>query len=133
MSRKYNKRIKSTSKKTYKDYLKYRAEKESKGYILKEAMTESEFEQYYEGLRKAKKAGEIKSQAWQYLTHKEIYLSSKQASKLALASQEMQKEGLLINSYNTKTIRMVNKAELSVIGTYLNMNKTADIYGGNYE
>ena len=85
MSRKYSKRTKKTSRKTYQDYLNERASLEIKGYKLKEQMSEESFIQYYDRLIQAKKEGEIKSGAWQTLLEKEKYVSYKQAKVMKLA------------------------------------------------
>ena len=61
--RKYTKRIKSTGRKTYADYLNYRSEQEAKGYVLQDVMTKDQFENYYDHLIEAKKAGDLKSGA----------------------------------------------------------------------
>ena len=75
--RTYKKRTKTTSAKTYQDYLRERQILESKGYVLKDKMSLSAFTEYYGRLRIAKREGEIKSQPWQYLMSKERYLSRK--------------------------------------------------------
>ena len=61
--RKYTKRTKSTNRKTYADYLNYRAEQEAKGYVLRNVMTKDQFENYYDHLIEAKKSGDLKSGA----------------------------------------------------------------------
>ena len=60
---KYSKRTKSTARKTYQDYLEARAQLEAKGIELNTIMTEKSFEAVYDRYLKAKKSGEIKSQA----------------------------------------------------------------------
>ena len=58
--RTYKKRTKTTSAKTYQDYLRERQILESKGYVLKDKMSLSAFTEYYGRLRIAKREGEIK-------------------------------------------------------------------------
>ena len=60
---KYSKRTKSTARKTYQDYLEARTQLEAKGIELNTIMTEKSFEAVYDRYLKAKKSGEIKSQA----------------------------------------------------------------------
>ena len=44
--RSYKRREKTTAQKTYKDYLEVRKEYLNKGYILKDKMSETEFNSY---------------------------------------------------------------------------------------
>ena len=133
MSRKYSKRTKSTKSKSYEDYLNMRRDLEGKGYVLKEQMSRKSFESYYDRLKEAKRAGEIKSQPWQYLKSKETYLSEGQAKALSIASKDMVKKGLASNSFTKDQIKkMATSQTIYNIGIYLNSN--ADVlFSGNYE
>lgn len=133
MARTYKKRTKSTKSKTYEEYLEMRRDLERKGYVLKEQMSKTNFENYYERIKDAKRAGEIKSQPWQYLKSKETYLSSDQAKALATASKDMKNQGLTKYSYTASQIRKMATSETVYhIGIFLNENKTS-IFSGDYE
>ena len=133
MARTYSKRTKSTKAKTYEDYLKMRRELEGQGKVLKDQMSKKSFEHYYERLREAKRTGEIKSQPWQELKSREIYLSSKQAKALSVASKEMQRLGISANAYSPAQIRtMATGQTVYEIGMFLNMNKDT-LFSGDYE
>lgn len=154
--RTYKKRTKSTSSKTYTDYIRARKEMEAKGYVLKEEMSPKAFKEYYDKLKIAKKTGEIKSQPWQTLLSKERYLSRKQAKTFALADTEirreqalydlMQKKDTLTANQFTKELNKINKIEtkikdaysfnkdkVAIIGGFINQTKDTGVYGGDYE
>ena len=128
--RKYTKRTKSTRAKSYSDYLKARQDLEKKGIQLKDKMSKASFEHFYERLRAARRAGEIKSQPWQELLRKERYITTKQAKVMAKAFADMTGEK---TSY--LKVQKFNAAQITAIGNYLN-NLTIEeraLYGGNYE
>lgn len=154
--RTYKKRTKTTSAKTYQDYLRERQILESKGYVLKDKMSLRAFTEYYEKVRIAKRVGEIKSQPWQYLMSKERYLSRKQAKTFAIADTEirreqalydlMQRKDTLSPSQFTKELNKINKIEtkikdtysfnkdkVAIIGGFINRTKDTGVYGGDYE
>lgn len=128
MSRKYSKRTKKTSRKTYQDYLNERASLEIKGYKLKEQMSEESFIQYYDRLIQAKKEGEIKSGAWQTLLEKEKYVSYKQAKVMKLAFEN--KYGTEIT---TRYIRSMTLEQMKDVWAWIYKTKEKGIYGGHYE
>lgn len=133
MARRYKKRTKSTKIKTYKDYLDMRSQYESKGYVLKPQMGETQFNQYYTRIRLAKKYGEIKSQPWQYIKSRETYLSSGQAKALSAASREMREKGLIGKIYSPSTIKkQATSQTVFYIGQYLTENKEV-LFSGDYE
>ena len=133
MARRYKTRTKSTNVKTYQDYLDMRHNLERKGYVLKEQMSKTSFENYYKRLREAKKSGEIKSQPWQVLKSKETYLSSGQAKALSSASKEMKQQGLSNVSFTASQIKkMATSQTVYYIGLFLNENK-GELYSGTYE
>ena len=133
MARQYKQRTKSTKSKTYQDYLKMRRELMSKGIVLKDQMSEKSFYNYYDRLKEAKKAGDIKSQPWQELKSREIYLSTKQARALSIASKEMKRLGISGFSYTPSQIRsMATSQTVYEIGMFLNMNKDT-LFSGDYE
>lgn len=127
MARKYKKRTKSTKPKSYADYLRERAVLEDKGYFLKDVMSKSSFEEGYERIKGAKRAGEIKSQPWQHLMAREKYVNTKQAKALEVARRAM--GGKLLRFYD---LQKMGKDEIKAIGLYLNKHKE-ELFGGNYE
>lgn len=133
MARRYKTRTKSTNIKTYQDYLNMRRDLEKKGYVLKEQMSKTSFENYYKRLREAKKANEIRSQPWQVLKSKETYLSSDQAKVLSNASKAMKNQGLATVSFTASQIKkMATSQTIYYIGLFLNENK-GELYSGRYE
>lgn len=125
--RKYAKRTKSTSAKTYRDYLMERSKLEDKGITLKKVMTERSFNEAYESLRDAKKRGEIKSQPFQELMRKSRYLTTKQAKVLAQANDELVKQIKIAKQAKlVKQINALANVELKVakvkevVGTFIN-------------
>lgn len=126
--RQYKKRTKTTTSKTYSDYLNKRSELQAKGIVLKDAMTKNEFENYYALLKNAKKAGEIKSQPWQYLVMKERLVTNKQAKVMAKAASDM-----LGRKIKVKEIYGMDYAAIADIGYYINQTKQSGLYGGDYE
>lgn len=128
MSRKYSKRTKKTSRKTYQDYLQERASLEIKGYKLKEQMTEKSFTQFYDRLIQAKREGEIKSGAWQTLLEKEKYVSNNQAKVMKIAFEN--KYGTKIT---TRDVRSMTLEQMKDIWAWIYKTKQTGIYGGHYE
>lgn len=127
--RKYTKRTKSTSSKTYTEYLADRNKLEAKGYQLNTVMSKDQFENLYSTLKEARKAGELKSQPYQELLRRERYLASnKQVKVLAKAASIL---------YGKKwTQQMIYRADpliIAEIGAYINKTKSSGIYGGDYE
>lgn len=138
--RKYATRTKSTSRKTYEEYLLMREEQLSKGIQLKEAMSKQSYAMYYNRIANAKKAGEIKSSPWQYIKSKERLLSSKQAKVFAKALTEKRLEEAnkfaLVGNFKKATVSEVYRlgtAEIQAIGAYINKTKETGLYGGDYE
>lgn len=129
MSRKYAKRTASTKTKTYKDYLEMRRKLIAKGYELKNEMSKESFKAFYSRLQEAKKAGEIKSGAWQTLVEKEKYLSAKQAEALSMASKDAYGRKI-----SAREIRGYSRQQVNELGQYLSEHKTEEsLYGGDYE
>lgn len=127
--RKYTKRTKSTASKTYAEYLADRNKLEAKGYQLNTVMSKDQFENLYNTLKEARKAGELKSQPYQELLRRERYLASnKQVKVLAKAASIL---------YGKKwTQQMIYRADpliIAEIGAYINKTKSSGIYGGDYE
>lgn len=127
--RKYTKRTKSTASKTYTEYLADRNKLEAKGYQLNTVMSKDQFENLYNTLKEARKAGELKSQPYQELLRRERYLASnKQVKVLAKAASIL---------YGKKwTQQMIYRADpliIAEIGAYINKTKSSGIYGGDYE
>ena len=169
--RKYSKRTKSTARKTYQQYLEAREKlgykvntinergqktKSLVRYGLHEAMNERQFNALYDRLLQAKKAGEIKSQAFQELMRREKLLSTKQARVFAIAQQEKLKEEAItaLNRVKDRLSEREYKAELRRINSdkvtirealtfdietirelavYIEATKETGIYGGDYE
>ena len=128
--RAYAKRTKSTSAKTYRDYLMERDSLENKGIALKEVMTERSFNEAYKLFRTAKRAGEIKSQPFQELMRKERYLTTKQAKVLAKVNEELTGEKTTM-----ATAKTYGQAKVLALGQYINSLPDEDkaLYGGKYE
>lgn len=154
--RKYSKRTKSTARKTYQDYLEARTKLEAKGIELNTIMSKKTFEVVYDRYLKAKKSGEIKSQAWQHLLSKERLISKAQAKVFALAQTEVNKEAAIIELDNIKDsltdkeyqkrLKKIFKIKTTMkeaytfdinkireLGTYISENKETGLYGGKYE
>ena len=130
--RKYTKRTKSTKRKTYDDYLAYREQQEAKGYQLQDLMKKDQFEEYYNYLIEAKKAGEIKSGAWQELKRQERYEHSRaRLENLKIASREL---GLNNGKgYSRKQILQLSPDNLNNLYLYIAANKASGLFGGHYE
>lgn len=126
--RTYKKRTKVTSRKTYKDYLMERKKLIDKGYYLHDAMSEESFNEYYAIVREARKKGEIKSSAWQYLMSRERYISYKQAKVFAQAASEMTGKKV-----SRQQVLRFNKDKINELGAYINLTKETGLYGGQYE
>lgn len=154
--RKYSKRIKSTARKTYQDYLEARAQLEAKGIELNTIMSKKSFEAVYDRYLEAKKSGEIKSQAWQHLLSKERLISKAQAKVFAIAQTEMDKEAAIIDLNNVKDslsdkeyqkrLNKISKMKITMkeaytfdidkireLGAYIAETKETGLYGGKYE
>lgn len=126
--RKYSKRTKSTTRKTYKDYLDFRQEQVNKGYVLQDEMSESSFNELYDRLISAKKNKEIKSGAWQELKKRERYdYSSKRIDNLIVAAREMG------NPMTRKQILTSSRQQIDSLYAYIAVTKESGLYGGNYE
>lgn len=139
MARKYAKRTKSTARKTYADYLFERQKLEQKGYILKQAMDEENFNNQYERMIKGKKAGEIKSQPFQELMRRERKMSAKRARIFQKAyeeyySQDQFKDTKYIKKKITlKEAQKLPTKEITALGAFINKTKSTGLYGGDYE
>ena len=125
----YKKRTKSTKRKSYKDYLDYRAEQIAKGYTLKDLMSEAAFNEYYDILQEAKRSGEIKSGAWQTLKRMERYEASEKRIRVLQKAIE-NRSGVALS--RSKILKLP-KSELESLYAYINMTKHTGIYGGDYE
>lgn len=126
--RKYTKRVKSTKRKTYQDYLDFRKEQLNKGYVLQEEMSESSFNELYDRLISAKKTGEIKSQAWQELKKRERYdYFNTRIENLVKAAKDRG------TPMTRKQILTSSKAEIDKLYEYIAENKESGLYGGDYE
>lgn len=128
MGRNYKKRTKSTSAKTYKDYLTERKKLIDKGYYLHDAMSETSFNEFYNIVREARRTGEIKSSSWQYLISKERYISYKQAKVFAQAASEM--EGKKVTRQQALKF---DRDKINELGKYIAATKETGLYGGDYE
>ena len=126
--RSYKKRTKSTKAKTYEDYLEFRAEASKKGYMLKDALSNQQFENYYQRLREAKRRGEIKSQPWAELKRRERFVHWNNVQNLAKAATEKYKRKVTVQD-----IYRMDREEIKEIGKFLNETKTTGLYGGDYE
>ena len=154
--RKYSKRTKSTARKTYQDYLEARAQLEAKGIELNTIMTKKSFEAVYDRYLEAKKAGEIKSQAWQHLLSKERLISKAQAKNFAIAQTEKNKEAAIVeldkikdslsDKEYQKKLNKISKMKTTMkevytfdidkireLGAYITETKETGLYGGKYE
>lgn len=131
--RNYAKRTKSTSRKTYADYIAFREEALSKGIQLRTAMSKTEFEQYYNRIANAKKAGEIKSSPWQYIKSKQRLLSGKQAKTMAKALTEMNRRNGIDQKVKTADAYKLGLADIYVVGAFIQETKEEGLYGGRYE
>ena len=153
---KYSKRTKSTARKTYQDYLEARAQLEAKGIELNTIMTKKSFEAVYDRYLEAKKAGEIKSQAWQHLLSKERLVSKAQAKVFAIAQTEKNKEAAIVeldkikdylsDKEYQKKLKKIAKMKTTMkeaytfdidkireLGAYIAETKETGLYGGKYE
>jgi hypothetical protein len=136
MARKYNKRTRSTKRKTYNEYLEMRKQLAAKGKQLKSAMSEESYYMYYERLKNARKAGEFKISVWDEMKRKQTLLSAKQAKTYAKALQLWTEQ----NNMNVSGIKFtatdayaLNPEMLTLLGQFINATKHTGVYGGNYE
>lgn len=127
--RTYKKRTKSTKSKTYKEYLEMRKELASKGYELKDVLSERQFKEAYDMLKEAKKRGDIKSSPWAELKRRERYITSvKQARVFVKAAEERYGE-----KYTLAEIYSMTPAQIHLLGDFINRTKDLGLYGGSYE
>lgn len=125
--RNYKKRTKSTQRKTYADYIQMRSDLESKGYTLQDVMSKESFEEAYENLRNAKRAGEIKSQPWAELKRREAYMFGDKRLKIFRAyAQEMTGEYVSIGE-----VKRYSKEQIAALGQFISANN--GLFGGKYE
>ena len=127
--RKYSKRVKSTSRKSYRDYIEMRAELESKGYELKSVMSKEQFENYYDSLREAKASGEIKSQPSAELKKRERFVHSNKQVKVWAKAASI----LYERKVTQQDIYKMAPWQITEIGAFINLTKSSGLYGGNYE
>lgn len=127
--RTYKKRTKSTKSKTYKEYLEMRKELASKGYELKDVLSERQFKEAYDMLKEAKKRGDIKSSPWAELKRRERYITSvKQARVFVKAAEERYGE-----KFTLAEIYSMTPAQIHLLGDFINRTKDTGLYGGSYE
>lgn len=127
--RTYKKRTKSTKSKTYKEYLEMRKELASKGYELKDVLSERQFKEAYDMLKEAKKRGDIKSSPWAELKRRERYITSvKQARVFVKAAEERYGE-----KFTLAEIYSMTPAQIHLLGDFINKTKDLGLYGGSYE
>lgn len=127
--RTYKKRTKSTKSKTYKEYLEMRKELASKGYELKDVLSERQFKEAYDMLKEAKKRGDIKSSPWAELKRRERYITSvKQARVFVKAAEERYGE-----KFTLAEIYSMTPAQIHLLGDFINRTKDLGLYGGSYE
>ena len=127
--RTYKKRSKSTKSKTYEEYLEMRKELASKGYELQDQLSERHFKEAYDLLKEAKKRGEIKASPWAELKRRERYVTSVKQARVFVKAAKAKYGG----RFTLTDIYSMSRAQLHMLGQYINATKSRGLYGGNYE
>ena len=117
---------------------------------MRKALSPGSFEEKYERLRGAKKAGEIKSQPWDVLMRRErLLISNAQAKNVRLAHIEILKASLPADKKSSKykkimqeikdfrrnvgNVYKLSQGDIDAAFDYIEANKEEGLFGGNYE
>lgn len=124
----------------YQKYLNKRSRLEDKGYILKEAMTEIEYNHLVKYVDREIRSGELitKKTAEEFVNSGEKYFSKSQAKALKMGINDMLKEkGVRDEFGNIRQINVdfiyKNKETMSLIDQFMTWKGDKTLIGGHYE